>query len=931
MPDYELIKLIGEGSYGEVWLAKGVTGTYRAIKIVYRNRFTSHRPYEREFSGLCAYEAISQSHPQLLNILHVGKGAKDAFFYYVMEIADAAAGEGELIPNTYEARNLRTELASRGAFPVDDCIRIGHSLTLAVQYLHECNLLHRDIKPSNIIFVSGVPKLADIGLVTSRTERCSFVGTEGYIPPEGPGSVQSDVYALGKVLYEMATNRSAQDFPELATDAIQGPRAKQVLALNSVILKACEPIAEKRYPTCQELAEDLVSLQHGRKPKKLWLIPWRRMAAAVGLLVVPVILAGTGLRYCSRPDDPKPGFFGFGPTLPFVLEDEWASGFTMAAYVATNRAPDYMALSSDGQRFAYADRNHFQVHQTITGEALLVAGRRGTNYVRLAFSPCQNLLAAGRADGSIELWDISAQRMQRRLAGHGRRINDLRFSPDGAKLASAAYDSTARLWMINDGTEWARLEEGPGWVSRVAFAPDGATVATAHQHGGVKLWEIDADGVHPMDRPDHLALLIGVVALEFSPDGTHLAVGDNHRGLMLWNLVDHRVAFQSFLSERPTWVRFEPDGGTLWTLADDNQLRQIDVHSGDIMHQVHAGHSISWRAHISKEACHAIAYECDTGIHILNLSSHKVSHQRVSGSGGPVTEVLWTDVPHAAWLTRVAGGKIQQWDLQNSTVRGIRSPESVFGRVALRPDHASLVLMSKHNDLMVWDFVSNAMSGMRVFHEGRANGGPAYIANGNWLALGTDQGDLWAYPKDLDAPPVLMGTAPHPIGTLAASPDGHMLAAADGERYITFWQILDQSDESEMVPPRIRAAGQVTTPSGEVYRIRFWANNERLAAGCANDTVQVWHVPTRRYSHHVHGQAGRTHDLVVTADDQWLFMVDQAGTLMVRDPENGRLHRMIIGNWGALNSIAFSPDESRLAVGGQDGSIRIFQVDDLIL
>src|SRR5206468_2532672 len=77
------------------------------------------------------------------------------------------------------------------------------ALTSALAFLHEQGLIHRDIKPSNIIFVQGQPKLADIGLVAGSDETCSFVGTEGFIPPEGPGTPAADVYSLGKVLMEL--------------------------------------------------------------------------------------------------------------------------------------------------------------------------------------------------------------------------------------------------------------------------------------------------------------------------------------------------------------------------------------------------------------------------------------------------------------------------------------------------------------------------------------------------------------------------------------------------------------------------------------------------------------------------------------------------------------------------------------------------------
>src|SRR5437868_6633908 len=91
VPDHEMLRRIGGGSYGEVWLARSVMGTYRAVKIVYRDSFDNDRPFEREFTGIQKFEPISRSHESQVDILHVGKG--EGYFYYVMELADDANAE----------------------------------------------------------------------------------------------------------------------------------------------------------------------------------------------------------------------------------------------------------------------------------------------------------------------------------------------------------------------------------------------------------------------------------------------------------------------------------------------------------------------------------------------------------------------------------------------------------------------------------------------------------------------------------------------------------------------------------------------------------------------------------------------------------------------------------------------------------------------
>src|SRR5262249_28066286 len=118
------------------------------------------------------------------------------------------------------------------------------------------------------IFVNGIPKLADIGLVSDRDVTVSYVGTEGYIPPEGPGSPSADVYALGKVLYEISTGKNRTDYPELPTDLGGATERNAFLELNAVVNKACEREPGKRYRTAAELHADLTLLSSGKSVRQ---------------------------------------------------------------------------------------------------------------------------------------------------------------------------------------------------------------------------------------------------------------------------------------------------------------------------------------------------------------------------------------------------------------------------------------------------------------------------------------------------------------------------------------------------------------------------------------------------------------------------------------------------------------------------------------
>eukprot|EP01035_Chromulina_nebulosa_P065756 gene65756-89977_t len=120
IPDFELLRQIGRGSYGDVWLARGVTGIYRAIKIVWRARFADAEPFEREFRGLKEFAAISLGETSQLALLHVGRNDAAGFFYYVMELADDAERGRDIEAVDYVALTLGELRRRRGHLPVVD-------------------------------------------------------------------------------------------------------------------------------------------------------------------------------------------------------------------------------------------------------------------------------------------------------------------------------------------------------------------------------------------------------------------------------------------------------------------------------------------------------------------------------------------------------------------------------------------------------------------------------------------------------------------------------------------------------------------------------------------------------------------------------------------------------------------------------------------
>ncbi|HXJ40641.1 MAG TPA: hypothetical protein VNH18_15280, partial [Bryobacteraceae bacterium] len=122
------------------------------------------------------------------------------------------------------------------------------------------------------------------------------VGTEGYLPPEGPGTVSADVFSLGKVLYEISTGRDRQQFPELPTRVHELPDRADLVEFNEVLVRACAPSPKQRYVSAAEMHADLALLQSGKSVSRMRAVERRLLfVQRAGAVVTAVAALAAGL------------------------------------------------------------------------------------------------------------------------------------------------------------------------------------------------------------------------------------------------------------------------------------------------------------------------------------------------------------------------------------------------------------------------------------------------------------------------------------------------------------------------------------------------------------------------------------------------------------------------------------------------------------
>jgi WD40 repeat protein len=605
IPDHEVIRCIGRGSYGDVWLARNVIGAYRAVKIIYRSQLESERPFEREFHGIQRYEPISRSHPGLVQVLQVGRNDTAGSFYYVMELGDNAhPGFDEM---AYAPRTLSRD-AGKGRTPFNEVLDIGIALADALGHLHSHGLVHRDVKPSNIIFVEGRAKLADIGLISPIADDSSLLGTIGYIPPEGRVSAQSDIFSLGKVLYEIATGNDRQAFPQIPEDIESFAGGEQFAELNAVILKACASDPLERYKTAAELSADLELLRAGKSVRRLRILE-RRISLLTQIAAVSAVLlvAASVVLYFvndAREREKKLRAAAYiASAARHVDEGNYHAAVPLFGEAAELEQHDSAAAFNDQMRVGMLLRQAPQLLAVWTnaqpvmhveffpdGKRLIISQGKLLQFVNLeSGQPTSTNIDVG---GSVACLSLSPEG-QRLVVGSGRRVSifsvrtgellhrwphasavtAVAFHPDGSRVAvgSRVDGEDARMAIIdvNSGDDAPPLLSWRGHtgdVETIQFSSSGKWVLTAARDDTARMWNATngAEAGMPLRHSSW------VYSAAFSPDERYIATACHDRAVRLWE-----APTQTLVTRWPahkdgvTRVAWSPDGRVILSAGVD--------------------------------------------------------------------------------------------------------------------------------------------------------------------------------------------------------------------------------------------------------------------------------------------------------------------------------------------------------------------------
>lgn len=840
VPGYEILKELGRGGMGVVYLARQV-GLNRAValKMILSGEHAgvSERDrFRREAEAVAALQ-----HPNIVQIFDVGEadGRPYLAFEYVGGGSLAALLDGQPWP----------------AKPAADLIE---AVARATQFAHGRGIVHRDLKPANILLQNAepglpqrkaedplfripssalrVPKITDFGLAKrvepdsswsddsgrtapmAHTRTGAVVGTPSYLAPEqaagknrtvGPAA---DIYALGAILYELLAGRPPfrgetplETVLQVMADEPVPPsklRAKLPRDLETICLKCLEKDARKRYSSAEALADDLRRFQRGEP-----------------IAARPVGRYGRAVKWMNR--HPAATLLTATSGLAVVALLGVSLYFNVRLRIAADQIEDEAKAARDAEMRALGEKGKAD-EERIEADKQRIEAEKARLKADVARREAERGVYALQLFKAAALGERDPQRALRLLDDRNRCPEELRdftwrlvrsqflvteqvigvhqaangippaarvtYSPDGKLAATVSgLDPLVRVYDV-EGRRLAFVLAGHQLAAHgVAFAPDGRTIATAGGDNTVRIWELPAG--KPPARPVQIApmsTLTGhlntVYAVVFSIDGHRLASAGADGSVRVWD-VPPRVEGKQRVKPSAAIVLKEHTG-TVWALAwSESGLFSAGSDGRVLIWRLSPGGGSAVELFKLKKQALALAVSPDGELLAAAGNADEEEDE-------PIIQLFRPLIDRKAGTLRGHTG-IAIYDL------------------SFAPDGKRLVSGGRDGTIRIWDVA--ALQERAVFRPEkdprppadavRQIRGVAFGPDGLSVASGGQDGALrvWGFAGQKEEVAEL--DVRSPLASAATSADGCVLAVAEkNQKRIKVWRLGDPAEEIESEP-----------------------------------------------------------------------------------------------------------------------------------
>jgi eukaryotic-like serine/threonine-protein kinase len=984
---YKLLEQIGEGGMGLVYMAEQQRPVRRlvALKII--------KPGMDSRQVIARFEAERQAlammdHPNIAKVHDAGT-TETGRPYFVMELV----------------RGLPiNEFSDQKSPTVRERLQLFVQVCQAVQHAHQKGIIHRDLKPTNVLVTmadtAAFPKLLDFGIAkalgqsltdsTLHTGYSQLVGTPLYMSPEQAEmnlfgvDTRSDVYSLGVLLYELLTGSTPfdkekltkasfdemrriirEEEPETVSARIartksgtlspreessgHSTRSVPATELDWIVMKALEKDRNRRYESASALATDI---QRYLSDEPVLACPPTTMYRfqKFARKHKPTLAAAAAIAFCLM----------LGTTV-----SAWQAVRATAAesQAAANEAQAKEAAASEAKERQRAEANE-QKAKTERDEVKALNDKLAAKEQEL-----QRTLYAAHMNLAQRAWDAGGiGRVSELLEQHRPKAGetDLRgfewhylyklchpelltfrggamaFSPDGKRMAMGTNDSV-RILDAQTNRELLSLQ---GRVWSVVFSPDGKRLATAVRdvEDEVKVWDAKTGHeLHVFKGHDQ-----GVWEVAFSPDGKHLAsvgygktviVRDSHTGDEVFSITGSKTDEKSHVEK----IAYSPDGKQLAAIGNYVPVRVLDAQTGQMLFSIPNIHWYSMA--FSPDGNRLVGgspvkvWDTQTGQQVLTLKGNSGFSVAVSPDGKRLA---------SCWPAAGNDYRVKFWDAQTGeellTCKGRHKAQTT--RMRFSPDGKRLASSAHDNLVFVWD----AQTGDEILsltgHTG-AVWNVEFNHDGTRLASTSNDGTVRVW--DVSPKPstsTFSGTGRGP-SNVAFSPDGKRLASASFDN-----NDKDNNDNTVNVWD-VQTGEELLSLKGltdVVFSVAFSPDGKRLATGSGTQKdkkdyrfiageVKVWDVQTGSELLEFKGHTGAVASMAFSPDGTRLASstglpgaystgADQGdpGEVKIWDAQTGKELMTLKGHRRFVNCVTFSPDSKRLATLSRDNRLKVWDV-----
>ena len=945
---------LGEGGFGEVWLAiHAKTKARRVFKFC----------FEAERVRGLKREVV------LFRLLKETLGHRD-------DIAQIVDWEFERAPYFLESEytqggDLRDWAARHGGLervPLETRLELVAQAAIALGAAHSVGVLHKDIKPANILIseVAGKDKLQasltdfGIGLITnpgalaaqgitaagltqalagsSTSTSDSGAGTRLYMAPEllegKPATTLSDIYSLGVVLYQTAmgdlTHAVAPGWERHIDDEL----------LREDIGLCIDGDPERRLKSANELAERLRNLGNRRET-----LGKRRAAARRRRMLTVSSIAGPIVTLLILG-------FAFQQTRLAGEANRQREVAEAAREEEARQRTEAEKLRAEAERGQYV--SNVRLATTLLDQMDVAAaceilettpvadrGWEWGHLVNRAWPPEDKLEsgmpAAPAGETTAEIWAGATARLVTTLVGQQSLVSDVKFHPDGRRVVTASADRSYVIWDLASATEIRRISVPPlALEPGEAIDPAGRLLATTFGSNSLALWDLET-GELQRELRGHRA---GANPIIFSPDGALLATLGIDRTYAVWEVATGRQinVLELPLAEKTDCLVdavFIKDSTQLLTTSTDNRVLLWDYTSGEIVRSIQGPRPEDFASGSISPSGDAVAsWSPQLGTILWNTKTGEEIQSGSFGLSNLRNPIMWAPDETAflyrgdeiAWISFLVRGLSKPPpSIEVSSLAGFSGGRfNQVGNLIALPDPGGPVRIY-------------APAGRTVLPEDmvEAHSDVAYMAafSGSGTILATAGFDGMVHLFDAATLEPIRELKAHAaeLFALKFSPDDRYLSTLGWDDYARLWDATsgEMLFETRMNLPNRFGGG----PRGPSTRLgshiigggSFSPDVTRVALPTGRGEMTVKEVPSGEIAFVARSQQEWSYKNEFSPDGKFLLNLPYQETFLTMfDAGTGAIVKELRGHSGQIVDRCFSPDGSRIISTSSDGTARLW-------